>query len=122
MTSALSFEFVEGQVREGRQCVRLLAPFTIKGVTVPAGFITDFASVPWFADGLFPSFGPYVPAAIPHDYLYDRGGKLPDGKTFTRAQADKLFLDVMADLNIPWWKRSIMYRAVRLAGGPGFGG
>lgn len=116
---APAFEFDSGVIRDGRQCVRLLKPFTLKGITVPAGFVSDFASVPWFADGLFPSFGPYAPAAIIHDWLYANGGKVREG-TFTRKQADDLFLEIMAELGISWWKRSLMYRAVRLGGGSGW--
>lgn len=117
---ALTFEFLPNVTEGGRQCVRLKDDFFIGGILIPRGFVSDLASVPWFADGLFPSFGPYVPAAIPHDYLYRLGGKLPDGRVFTRAQADRLFLDIMAELGVPWWKRSVMYRAVRIGGTSGW--
>lgn len=114
----LSFEIVGGMVREGRQCVRLLEDYPVRGFTVPKGFISDWASVPALLDGVVPSFGPYAPAAIAHDYLYSMGGVLP---YVTRKQADDLFLDLMAELGVPWWKRSLMYRAVRIGGGSGWG-
>jgi len=115
----LQFAFVYGVRREGRQCVRLLEPFTWGDITVPEGFISDFASVPTlFLDGLFPSFDSYAPAAVVHDYLYATGGLYGQ---YTRKQADDLFLEIMKELGIPWWKRSLMYRAVRLGGGSGWG-
>lgn len=116
--AGLEFELVGGMVRGGRQCVRLLRDYTVRGFTVPAGFVSDWASVPWMLDGLVPSFGPYAPAAIAHDYLYTMGGVLP---YVTRKQADNLFLELMKELGIPWLKRSLMYRAVRLGGGSGWG-
>jgi len=117
----LAFELAPN-VRDGRQCVRLLKDYTAKGITVPAGFISDWASVPWYLDGIVPSFGPYAPAAIIHDYLYEVGGVLPCGDAFTRKQADDLFLELLAELRVPWWKRSLMYRAVRVGGGSGWRG
>lgn len=118
--AGLLFEFVPGQVREGRQCCRLLRDWTIRGITIPAGFVTDWASVPWWLDGFVPSFGPYAPATIPHDYLYSVGGVLPCGDAFTRKQVDDLFLDLLKELGVSWAKRSAMYRAVRLGGGSGW--
>lgn len=118
--AGLEFELIPGKVRQGRQCCRLLKDWTVRGIVIPAGFETDWASVPWWADGVVPSFGPYAPATIPHDYLYSLGGRLPDGRTFTRKQADDLFLDLLKELGVPWWKRSLMYRAVRTGGGSGW--
>jgi len=40
-------------------------------VTVPAGFITDGATVPWLLQWLFPVTGEYFSAAIVHDYILD---------------------------------------------------
>lgn len=112
----LAFELIP-TVRDGRQCVRLLKDYRVRGLTVPAGFVSDWASVPWWLDGIVPSFGPYAPAAIAHDWLYERGGVSP---YLTRKQADELFLDLLAELRVPWWKRSLMFRAVRLGGASGW--
>jgi len=38
-------------------------------VTIPAGFITDGATVPRLFQNLVPSFGRYLPAVIIHDYM-----------------------------------------------------
>lgn len=116
----LTFRYLPGKRRSGRQLVALTAPFTWGDITVPAGYETDFASVPNWADGLCPVFDSYAPAAVIHDYAYTMGGKIPNGPTLTRKEADDLFLSIMATLGIPWWKRSIMYRAVRIGGGSGW--
>lgn len=39
-------------------------------IIVPAGFITDFMSVPWPFCKLFPPDGKYSKAATLHDYMY----------------------------------------------------
>ena len=96
---------------EGRQA-KLYAPFTVAldngstVITVPAGFETDFASVPRVFWRVVPPWGRYSWAAVVHDYLYYSG-------LFTRAQADKIFLILMEDLGVTWWKRQAMYRLVR---------
>lgn len=41
---------------------------------VPAGFVTDFASVPRVFVWLLPRYGDYTWAAILHDYLVTRTG------------------------------------------------
>ena len=79
-------------------------------VTVPLGFLTDFASVPrpfWI---IFPPDGQYTQAAVVHDYLYAT-------KSYERKYCDKVFLEAMEVLNVPKWKRKIIYRAVRMFGG-----
>ena len=81
------------------------------GVTVvPAGFVTDFASVPRWAWVLFPPTGPYAPAAVSHDYLYQLG-------TLTRADADWEFVEGMRALGVSWPTRMVMLAALRLFGG-----
>ena len=44
-------------------------------VVVPAGFATDFASVPRAFWRLLPPFGEYMLAAVVHDYLYAVGAR-----------------------------------------------
>lgn len=78
-------------------------------VTVPVGFITDFASVPRIFWAILPKWGKYGNAAIIHDFLYSTGIK-------SRKESDKIFLDGMAVLNVPKWKRYAMYYAVRIFG------
>ena len=88
-------------------------------IRVPAGFVTDFASIPWGLWNMFPPLGPWARAAIVHDYLYETGGL---GGKYTRKEADQVFREAMAVVGVPAWQRSVMYRAVRLGGGSGWQG
>ncbi|EAM9430675.1 phage tail protein [Salmonella enterica] len=78
-------------------------------IEVPAGFITDLATIPRIFWILLPPDGKYAKAAIIHDYLYDNALR-------TKKEADKIFLDGMMVLGVPRWKRIIMYYAVRFFG------
>ena len=91
-------------------------------ITVPAGFEFDLASVPRLLWTLIAPFELSIVAPLLHDFLYRNGGSLPAGaieprRTFTRAQADRLFLDLMGVENVPAWRRVPAYLAVRLFGG-----
>lgn len=76
---------------------------------IPQGTTTDFASVPRIFWNILPPLGKYGKAAVLHDYFY-RTKKLP------RHLADYLFLVAMTSLEVAFWKRYIMYFAVRLFG------
>lgn len=79
-------------------------------VYVPAGFETDFASIPRGLWNIFPPTGTYGKAAVIHDYLYRKSG-------VPRALADKIFLEAMGVFGVSWFTRHVIYRAVRLFGG-----
>jgi hypothetical protein len=76
--------------------------------TVPAGFVTDFASVPRIFFWLLPSYGAYTKAAILHDFLIDT-------KAVSRADADGLFRRAMRELGVPFIRRWMMWAGVRAA-------
>lgn len=91
----------------------------LKGViTVPVGFVTDFASIPKALWNILPPTGGYDEAAVVHDYLYVTGGSVPawPDHIFTKKEADKIFLYAMQDLQVPWYQRYVMYQAVRWFG------
>lgn len=132
ITEAFRVEEVPGKTRGGRQCVRLLEAleYRVGGIdspetiTVPAGFETDFASIPFGVRNLFPPLGLWARPAILHDYLYATGGKGPGvsrWEPYTRKEADDIFREAMKVVGVPAWRRAIMYRAVRLGGGSGWG-
>lgn len=77
---------------------------------VPSGFTTDFASVPRILWSIFPPFGKWQRAAILHDFLYSKQGQC------SRYLADAFFLEGMAKLGVPFWRRVLMYLAVRTFG------
>ncbi|HAK1937095.1 TPA: DUF1353 domain-containing protein [Salmonella enterica] len=78
-------------------------------IEVPAGFVTDLASVPRIFWTLLPPDGKYAKAAIIHDYLYDNALR-------TKQEADRIFLDGMTVLGVPKWKRILIYLVVRIFG------
>jgi hypothetical protein len=78
-------------------------------ITVPAGFVTDFASIPRPIWTVLPKWEKYGPAAVVHDYLYW-------SQDVPRAQADRYFREAMADSHVRSLKRRAIYGAVRLFG------
>lgn len=81
-------------------------------ITVPAGYETDFASVPRAFWRILPPHGPYVPATVIHDWLCDLKGSTGINSGLTHA----IFLEAMEVLRVPAWKRASMYRAVKWFG------
>lgn len=92
----------------------LLAPVLVDSAAghyvVPAGYRTDFASVPRVAVWLIPRFGAYTAAAIVHDYLITDA--LPAG-TIESRDVDHIFRSVMRDLGVPIARRWLMWAGVR---------
>lgn len=78
-------------------------------ITVPAGFITDFASVPRVFWSVFPRWGKYGNASVVHDYLYFT-------KDRSRKEADYIFYEGMIVSNTNKIVAKIMYYAVRFFG------
>ena len=81
-------------------------------ITVPAWFVTDFASIPWLLRLIIPKLGRWNKAAVVHDYLYQK-----QPAWFTRKVADVVFRDAMRDSGVKPWKYNLMYLAVRMWGG-----
>jgi len=109
VNGAMQFELMPN----GRSA-RLINEFVVKisekiTIRIPAGFVTDFASVPRFFWRIVPPWGRYSPAAVVHDYLYASG-------MVKRAEADRIFLRLMKKLGVPYWKRHVMYLGVRAGG------
>ena len=83
-----------------------------KKIVIPAGFKTNFASVPRIFRNVIQQWGEHGNAAIVHDYLYTVGC-IPE---VTRKTADQIFLNAMKYSNVGFFKRQLMYRTVRLFG------
>lgn len=83
-------------------------------ITVPTGFITDGTSIPRCFWNILGPHGPYLPAAVVHDYLYSPWSK--SHFPCDRYTADWLFKEAMWNLGIGWPTREIIYRGVRLGG------
>ena len=78
-------------------------------ITVPSGFVTDFASTPRALWSVLPPTGRYQLAAVVHDFLYW-------DQACTREQADAIFRVAMAESNVKARERDLMWRAVRTFG------
>ena len=83
-------------------------------ITVPEGFQTNLASVPAIFWPILPRDGDYTPAAIVHDWLY--GQKEMAGQAITRGQADGVMLEAMEALGVGWWRRRVIWGALRVGG------
>lgn len=79
-------------------------------IEVPAGFVTDFASIPRVLWNVLPPTGQYGKAALIHDYCYRTAWYA------TRAQSDLVLNEAMKELGVGWWTRQVIYRGVRLGG------
>lgn len=73
---------------------------------VPAGFVTDFASVPPALRGLVAPIGPHLVPSIVHDYLYWN-------QSCTRAQSDRIFLLALEEAGVGAFQRELFYQSVR---------
>lgn len=105
----------------GRRQWKLLYPFAYdcdllrEVIVVPAGFITDFASVPrlplvyWLMNDVGQE------AAVVHDYLYRNG-------LYTRGICDQVFKEALEVCGVSWWRKGLMYAAVRAGGWTGYQG
>lgn len=89
--------------------MRFRLPNGYGSITVPGGFVTDFASVPRWLWWICPPSGDYTPAAVVHDFIYARRQR-----AFSRWFADAVFRLAMEACGVPLWRRWAMWAAVRL--------
>lgn len=112
-------EFKDAGILRGSRRFKLTAPFAYRSsrgvITVPAGFITDGASIPRIFWPFLDPFGKYFKAAVIHDFLYS-----PWNIRFNRAESDRLFKEAMFNSGLDWPTRETIYRAVRMFGGRNF--
>lgn len=78
-------------------------------VSVPKGFVTDFASVPRVFWTLLPPDGLYTYPAIVHDYLYWF-------QPLKKDEADEIFSELMREFNVGAASRNTIYAGVRAGG------
>lgn len=114
--SPVRMEILPPSQVKGRQKYRLLEPFVYDSnllgrIEIPAGFLTDFASIPrilWRY--LDPEDSAIQFASLVHDYLYFT-------QPCSREVADKVMVEAMEISGARWDQRVVAYRAVRLFGG-----
>lgn len=78
-------------------------------IVVPAGFVSDFASIPRVFYSIYRPTGRYQWAAVVHDYLYWE-------QTTSREEADNILLHAMQESGVSRVDRDVIYYAVRLGG------
>ena len=85
-----------------------------KWVLIPAGYLTDGASVPKMLQLLLPPWGSYGQAAVLHDYLCEHG-EIMDGFDYSfvgRRYIDGVLSEAMKVLNVSEWKRGLIMSGV----------
>jgi hypothetical protein len=104
---------------------RLLADYVWQGddyaLTARAGFSFDLSSIPRPLWWLIAPNELSILAPLFHDLLYSVRGVLPEPdvtpwRTFTRREADGVFLSLMEAEGVARWRRLAAYSAVRACG------
>ena len=93
-------------------------PYEVKPgevIKVPAGVITDFASIPKLLHWGRGPWGLHGPASVIHDWLYQSHSDETIHK-YTRDQCDDIFLQALEDLGVKEHERNQMYSAVHELG------
>lgn len=103
----------------GKDHWRVLKPFSYKiseeeHVTVPAGYLTDGASVPKVFWNIIPPWGIYGQAAVVHDIICEYLTVVKNGapERVSRARCDEILNEAMYALGVPDFKRMTIYAAV----------
>lgn len=109
-STPLRVEQIDALANDGRGLWRLIDDLVYEardGIswTVPAGFVTDYASVPRAPMAFWLTGDTAHAPAVLHDWaIRTRACPRPD--------ADLLFLAAMEDIGMPEWRIGLMYRAV----------
>jgi hypothetical protein len=115
--SKLEVEMVDANAAQGRGTWSLTAPLVYESdivgagtITVPVGYVTDFASVPRWPSLFFSIFGDIASeAATLHDYLYSTA-------PFSRYKCDCLLREAALSTGTPHWKAMGLFLGVRIGG------
>lgn len=78
-------------------------------ISVPAGFETDFGSVPQIFWGIVSPIGKALGGYVLHDYLYATQER-------TRLVSDAILLEALEVIGVNWFQRWLIYRGVRVGG------
>src|SRR5262245_43933742 len=83
-------------------------------LTVPAGFPTDFASIPRGLWTILPPVGKYDAGAVCHDKLYRDGAF--GGRSIARGVADRMLHEAMVVSGVGRVQRYLIYAGLRIGG------
>lgn len=78
-------------------CYEVGAPGSGWAITVPAGFVTDLASSPWWTWWFMPPSGRYNRAAVVHDWLCEQ-------TNISRPVADAIWIEMLVALDCELWR------------------
>ena len=84
-------------------------------IIVPAGYASDFASIPGWATHFIDVMGNNIEAAVVHDWLYSVGE--PGRKNF----ADEVLRYALKEQKVDLATRNAMFSAVQVGGGSAYG-
>ena len=116
MSAFLSGDLDADLIKESPPTWRLNEPVVYQSdvagqtFTVPAGFVTDLASVPRWPVVYLLAGGTANEASVVHDFLYTT-------RPVTRALADAVLKEASAVTGVPAWRRWLMWIGVRVGGG-----
>lgn len=111
-----------GTVRGGIGEFSVYKPFTFdvgyegssEKVTVPAGYKTDLASIPFYARWLIPLSGPMAKPALVHDWLLEqedpRAIAVFDEAMMVTGVSKLMRELVLAAVRFHWWRKSLWRR------------
>ena len=88
--------------------------FLKRTIEIPAGFVTDFASVPRLPFAYWLTGNIAQEAATIPDFLYQT-------HSTSKATADRVFLEAMKATKVVAWRRWLMYTMVSLFGWTSYG-
>jgi hypothetical protein len=114
--SMLEVELISDATSEGRGTWRLTAPLVYRSdvaretLIVPAGFETDFASVPRAPVAFLLAADCAHEASALHDFLYTAPQPVP------RRVADAVLREASIASGVPAWRAWLMWAGVRLGG------
>lgn len=110
----LRLDFGDWGAGVGRIAI-LLEPVSWRGILLPAGFMSDGASVPRVLWWFLPPWGDVsTVAALVHDFACDSlkaGAPVPGGAT--RSGCDRLFRDALISTGVPAWRAWVCWSGVR---------
>lgn len=110
------------ELKDGTQLYELVDDFSYQSallgeIVVPARFITDFASIPRIAWRYIDPEDPCIAyPSVVHDWLYTCGGRLRDGRTYSKKMADSILREAMEVCGARWDQQVAVYQAVSLFG------
>ena len=118
--SKLTARLIDSQAAQGRGRWELTEPLvyrsdivssmkTVRDIEVPAGFVTDFASVPRLPFLFTLLGGKAHEAAVVHDYLYEK-------QKYRRITSDRIFREAAKVCGCTKWECTFLYLGVRLGG------